>query len=413
MSTAKIDYGALFAVAPTPYAVLDPDFVITDVNQALLEVTGRTREELIGKNLFEVFPADPAGPSSDGKRRLEASLRWVAMSHRPDTMAPIRYDVPVPGRPGEFEERWWSSITTPVVGPGGALAWLLMRTMDVTAFVDFCDSGDRPPNENPSGREQALAAELFDRARELQRLNDELRQSYARERQVALAIQDRMLHSPDLARHSEIAVRYEPATDTLNVCGDWYDVVDLPQGALSMAVGDVVGHGLEAAAIMGTLRFILSGAVRNTHSPAQALQTLDQYAGSVEGALAATAVKAVIHPRSRIIAYSSAGHLPPVLAHSGGGHELLDKATDPPLGVRPEAVPRPQATLQYGPGDTLVLYTDGLIERRDEDIDIGVARLTAALAEYRGLPPQDLADALLDRLRSGASDDIALVVVRL
>ncbi|MCO5968909.1 PP2C family protein-serine/threonine phosphatase [Actinoallomurus soli] len=413
MSTAKIDFGAMFAVAPTPYAVLDPHLVIADVNQAFLDVTERTRDELIGKDLFSVFPADPAGPSGGGKRRLEDSLRWVATSRRPDTMAPIRYDVAVPGRSGEFEERWWSSTITPVAGPDGTLAWFLMRTVDVTAFVDFCDTGDRPSHENLSGREQALAAELFDHALELQRLNDELRRSYARERQVALAIQDRMLHTPDLARHPEIAVRYEPATESLHVCGDWYDVADLTDGVFSMAVGDVVGHGLEAAAIMGTLRFVLSGAVRNTHSPAQALQSLDQYAGSVEGALGATAVKAVIHPRSRLIAYSSAGHPPPVLAHAGGGHELLDRATDPPLGVRPEVVPRPQATLQYRTGDTLVLYTDGLIERRGEDIDIGLARLTATLAEYRELPPQELADALLDRLRCGASDDVALVVVRL
>lgn len=298
-------------------------------------------------------------------------------------------------------------------GPDGALAWLLMRMVDVTAFVNFWESDDRPPNENLSGREEAMAAELFDRAQELQRLNDELRQSYARERQVALAIQDRMLHTPDLARHPEIAVRYKPATDSLHVCGDWYDVVDLPGDCYAVAVGDVVGHGLEAAAVMGMMRFVLSGAVRNSHSPAQALRSLDSYAGSVDGALATTAVKLLIYPGSQLIAYSNAGHPPPVLAHSDGGHELLDQATDPPLGVRPESVPRPQATVQYSPGDTLVLYTDGLIERRDEDIDAGLARLTTALAEYRGLPSQDLADVLLERLSCGASDDVALVVVRL
>lgn len=105
MSTSKIDYGAVFAAAPTPFAVVAPDLVITDVNQAHLKVTGKTRDELIGKNLFEVFPANPSDHSADGKRRLEASLRWVLVSQRPDTMAPLRYDVPVSGRPGVFEER--------------------------------------------------------------------------------------------------------------------------------------------------------------------------------------------------------------------------------------------------------------------------------------------------------------------
>lgn len=413
MSTSEIDYGALFAAAPTPYAVLNPDLMITEVNHAYLTLTGRTREELIGSGVFDVFPANPADSYGAGRRRLEDSLRWAALSRQPDTIAPVRYDVRAPGRSEAFEERWWSLTITPVTGRDGALAWLLVRLADVTAFVGFSGYGDRPRNESLTGREQAMAAELFYRARELQRLNDELRLSYAREREVALAIQARMLQAPDLARHPEIAVRYEPATESLHVCGDWYDVADLSDGVFSMAVGDVVGHGLEAAAVMGTLRFVLSGAVRNTHSPAQALQSLDQYAGSVDGALAATAVKAVIHPRSHLIAYSSAGHPPPVLAHAGGGHELLDKATDPPLGVRPEPVPRPQATLHYRSGDTLVFYTDGLIERRGEDIDAGLARLTDALSEYRGLPPQALADALLDRLRRGASDDVALVVVRL
>ncbi|MFB7669643.1 SpoIIE family protein phosphatase, partial [Kitasatospora sp. NPDC056138] len=98
-----------------------------------------------------------------------------------------------------------------------------------------------------------------------------------------------------------------------------------------------------------------------------------------------------------------------------GGHDLLDAATDPPLGARPEHVPRPQAGLAYHPGDTLVLYTDGLIERHDEDIYTGLGRLAEALAHCAGLTPDDLADTLLGclGLSHGGSDDIALVVVRL
>ncbi len=260
-----------------------------------------------------------------------------------------------------------------------------------------------------------IEAELYARARELQRLNEELRQAHARERQVAVTLQEAMLHSPDLGLHSDIAVRYVPAVGSLNVCGDWYDVVDLPDGAFAVAVGDVVGHGLEAATVMGMLRSALSAAVRALPEPAKSLEVLGLYSRSVEGALATTAVQVVIDTSRRQIAYSSAGHPPPVLLHPDGSCDLLDQATDPPLGARPNHVPRPQAAVPYIPGDCLVLYTDGLIERRDRDIDVGLRQLTDALAGHVGLGPERLADAILARLgvAGGARDDIALVAVRL
>ncbi|HEY3483427.1 MAG TPA: PP2C family protein-serine/threonine phosphatase, partial [Streptomyces sp.] len=231
----------------------------------------------------------------------------------------------------------------------------------------------------------------------------------------AVTLQEAMLHSPDLARHEDVVVRYLPAVGSLNVCGDWYDVVDLPDDRFAVAVGDVVGHGLQAAAVMGMLRSALSAAVRAVDGPAKALEVLGLYARSVEGALATTAVQAVIDTRGRQITYSSAGHPPPVLVHSDGTHDLLDAATDPPLGARPQHVPRPQASLSYAPGDTLVLYTDGLIERRGEDIDTGLHRLTDALAHYVQRNPRRVADMMLARLgmTGGGRDDIALIVVRL
>ncbi|MEV0347614.1 PP2C family protein-serine/threonine phosphatase [Nonomuraea sp. NPDC050680] len=210
-------------------------------------------------------------------------------------------------------------------------------------------------------------------------------------------------------------MRYLPAVEALNVCGDWYDVVDLPDGCFAVAVGDVVGHGLEAATSMGMLRSALSAAIRALKEPAPALEVLGLYARSLEGALATTAVKAVIDTSRRRITYSSAGHPPPILLNLGDSCTLLDQATDPPLGARREHVTRPQAALSYAPGDTLVLYTDGLIERRDRDIDVGLALLADVLARSGRLDPGHLADALLSGMdvSSGARDDIALLVVRL
>jgi serine phosphatase RsbU (regulator of sigma subunit) len=408
-----VDYAALFAVTPSPCLLLDPDLMIVDVNEAYLRATGRTAEELIGQHIFAAFPDNPEDPHASGVKNLSASLHRVLAYREPDTMALQKYDIPLAGCPGAFEERWWSPINTPVLAPDGTLAWIIHRVEDVTEFVR--SFGQRRATARRSPRSEEMEAELYGRAQELQRLNEELRLAHTREHQVALALQEAMLRCPDLDLHPDIEVRYLPAVETLNVCGDWYDVVDLPDGCFAVAVGDVVGHGLEAATSMGMLRSALSAAIRALKEPAAALEVLGLYARSLEGALATTAVKAVIDTSRHRITYSSAGHPPPVLLHRGNSCTLLDQATDPPLGARPEHVARPQAALSYAPGDTLVLYTDGLIERRDRDIDVGLALLTDVLARSGRLDPGHLADALLAGMgvSSGARDDIALLVVRL
>ncbi|GGN96292.1 hypothetical protein GCM10011579_097610 [Streptomyces albiflavescens] len=411
--TTDIDFTAFFDATPSPYLVLDTDLVVRYVNPAYLLTTGRTRDELIEKYFFDVLPENPGTPEGT-QRNLKASLLQVLDTGQPDTLVLQRYDIPAPNQPGRFEERWWSEVHTPILGPDGRVKWIVQRAEDVTAFVHSGQA--RELTGEFSEREKGMAAELYVRAREVHQLNQELREAHAREQQVAVTLQEAMLYIPDLDRHNDnIAVRYLPATTSLNVCGDWYDVVDLPPDRYAAAVGDVVGHGLHAAAVMGMLRSALSAVIRATPSPAQALEVLGLYARSLEGATAATAVKVLIDTRSMLIIYSNAGHPPPVLLHSDGTCEMLDQATDPPLGARPHHVPRPQAGLSYAPGDTLVLYTDGLIERRDEDIDASLARLTTALAEDSTLAPGQLADALLTRLgvAGGAPDDIALIVIRL
>ncbi|MGW2935260.1 SpoIIE family protein phosphatase [Streptomyces sp. NPDC001156] len=412
MST--MDYAALFAATPSPYLVLAPDLIIVEVNQAYLNATSRTRDDLIGQHIFEAFPENPDDPDADGVRNLNASLHRVLNSKQPDTMALQKYDIPIMGRPGAFDERWWSPVNTPILDPEGKVAWIIHRVEDVTAYILTHGRSDWRLSKHLTERE-ALEAELYARARELQLLNEELRQAHTRERKVAVALQEAMLQAPDLARHENVAVRYLPATGSLNVCGDWYDIIDLSETRFAVAVGDVVGHGLEAAAVMGMLRSALSAAIRALEGPAQALEVLGLYARSVEGALNTTAVKAMVDTRSELIIYSSAGHPPPVLVHRDGTCELLDKATDPPLGARPQHVPRPQACQPYRPGDTLVLYTDGLIERRSEHIETGLSRLTDVLGRYCTLGPERLADVLLTQLgvAGGARDDIALVIIRL
>ncbi|RCG27715.1 protein phosphatase [Streptomyces diacarni] len=445
VTSPEIDYAAIFAASPSAYALLGPDLVIRDVNRAYLELTLRIRDELVGHHIFDVFPENRADPEADGIRSLKSSLHRVVTFRKVDVIPLQKYDIPVAGKPGVFEERWWHTVNTPLLAPDGSVDAVLCREEDMTGFIRSyqqqhgripalteatADGADLPSRDGTqvAAREGAQPAEsrsrktapdlttqLYARAQELVRINEELRRSNAQERQVALTLQEAMLYSPGLPRPN-VAVRYLPAAGTLNVCGDWYDVTDTHEGRFAAAVGDVVGHGLEAAAVMGMLRSALSAAMRATDGPARALQVLGLYAGTVEGAMNATAVKIVVDSQHRTLTYSSAGHPPAILRHQDGTCELLDQATDPPLATRAdETEPRAQATRAYLPGDILVLYTDGLIERRDEDIDTGLARLTATVSERGSLGPEDLADALLAGMgvSEGSGDDVALVVIRL
>ncbi|MFF8371570.1 PP2C family protein-serine/threonine phosphatase [Streptomyces lydicus] len=407
MNGTPIDYEAVFRVLPGGLLLLSPEFVILDVNEPLLHRAGRDRRQVIGRYLFDVFPDNPADPDASGTRNLLASLERVLATGERDTMALQRYDVEAPGRPGVFEERYWSPVNSPVLDAAGRVRLIVHRVEDVTEIV-------RAGNRGHGGPER-MAAELYARAQELQEVNDRLRASHARERRVVLALQEAMLPRPRPVGHHRAAVRYRPAIGALNVCGDWYDLAELPGDRMAVAVGDVVGHGLDAACVMGQLRSALSAATRVTDGPAQALEVLGIYARSVDGAESTTTAQAIIDWTTHTIAYSSAGHPPPALLHPDGTVELLDGATDPPLGARPEHVDRPEARVSFTDDAVLVLYTDGLIERRREDIDVGLARLADSLARHRGADAETLADALLAELLppGGATDDTALVVIRL
>ncbi|WP_435240594.1 PP2C family protein-serine/threonine phosphatase [Streptomyces cucumeris] len=411
----QIDYEALFEAIPTPVLILGRDLVIVAVDDAYLRDTQRTREELIGMYVFDAFPDNPGDPDHSATRSLENSLRRVLRTGERDIMGLMKYDIPVMGEPGRFEERYWSTINTPVLDREGRVELIVHRVEDVTEFVRVRERG-AVEGTPLSLRAETMGADVYSRARELQELNEALREAHARERETALALQRAMLPRSSSEEHPYAAVRYRPAVGSLNVCGDWYELTELSADRIAVAVGDVVGQGLEAACVMGQLRSALSAATRVAAGPAQALEVLGLYAHFVEGALAATAVQVVIDSRAHSVVYSCAGHPPPALLRADGRVELLDAATDPPLGARTEQVARPQADVHYAPGSTLVLYTDGLVERRDEDIDAGLERLTTSLARHSGLGPEALADALLEDLGvtgGPAADDTALVVIGL
>lgn len=211
---------------------------------------------------------------------------------------------------------------------------------------------------------------------------------------------------------TEFAARYLPGSEELKVGGDWYDVVPLTGGRVLLAIGDVVGHGVRAAASMGRMRNLLEFCAGDGASPGELLTRLNHYFAGSEDADMATLLVGVYEPSSDQLTLASAGHPPPVRRDADGRVELLEGARGAPLGAVDHAeFPESKCTLPLG--SVLVLYTDGLVERRGESLDDGFARLAGALSNA----PDDLdelADRLLDQLLEGRnpSDDVALLIVR-
>jgi serine phosphatase RsbU (regulator of sigma subunit) len=208
------------------------------------------------------------------------------------------------------------------------------------------------------------------------------------------------------------AVHYQPAAGTLEVGGDWYDVVDLPDGRHGVVVGDVVGRGLGAAAVMGQLRSAGRALLLESQSPAHVLAALDRFASLVPGAAVSTVFCAVIDSSTGTLRYSSAGHPPAIVVHEDGRSCFLEGAGSLPLAVV-DGLQRPEAEVVLSARSTLLLYTDGLVERRSEDLDHGMTQAVEALAGGRHLPPAELAARLTDHLMDDApDDDVAFLLYR-
>jgi PAS domain S-box-containing protein len=272
--------------------------------------------------------------------------------------------------------------------------------------------------EPPSAADVATARDVADRAGlalATARLHD-------RQRELAEQLQRSLLTAPPQPDHCEIVVRYLPATAAAAVGGDWYDAFLQRDGATTLVIGDVAGHDSVAAATMGQLRGLLRGIATSTDAgPAGVLARLDDSMVQLAVDSLATAVVARLEQTPGELArevtrvrWSNAGHPPPVVLRADGRVELLaGPRADLLLGVDADAVRRESVTT-LDPGETLLLYTDGLVERRGDDLDGGLDRLRAALADLAGRPLQETCDALLDRLVEPAhTDDVALVAVRL
>ncbi|MEV4437176.1 SpoIIE family protein phosphatase [Streptomyces sp. NPDC049555] len=253
-----------------------------------------------------------------------------------------------------------------------------------------------------------FAADVTDQVEAAERL----RASERRQREAAVTLQRSLLpqelEQPDDLR---VAATYQPGGHDTAVGGDWYDVITLGAGRTALVIGDVMGRGVRAAAVMGQLRTAVRAYARLDLPPHEVLQLLDGLATEIDATQIATCVYAVHDPNEGRLVYASAGHLPILIRDPDGTVHRAAEPTGPPLGTGGWL--HTSGSVPLGPGASAVLYTDGLVERRDQDIDDGVAALERAFAGATG-SPQVMCDRLVRALNitQEHDDDVALLVLQ-
>jgi PAS domain S-box-containing protein len=321
---------------------------------------------------------------SSSWRHLDPHLREIFQQARrqlPLTVQPVEY----PAAPGQS-----SGIVAVLTGSGDVALWMELRVP-----------------RRVSGEDRLLVTVLVGH---LGLAIQHVRQFEAA-RETSLTLQHAMLAPTELP--PGFAVRYEPATPPLEIGGDWYDVLRVGDHRIGIIVGDCVGRGLAAAAVMGQLRSSARALLLTGAEPARLLEDLDAVAELIPDAFCTTVFLAILDTESGEFFYSCAGHLPALLAAPQSTPIQLDDARSVPLAVQRKAS-RPQSSVILPSGSTLMLYTDGLVERRDVTLDDGIAQLSETMAQGVNLTVDAVADAALSEMAppNGYDDDIAIVVYR-
>ncbi len=331
-------------------------------------------------------------PGSANARCL-ATRRPVLENLLPDEE--LSHSAPRPARVAAYRQMGiHSALVIPLSAPGGPVGTVTMIRAD----------------SSPGFTEQDVetAQDLADRAA----ISLDNARRYTHEHHIALSLQRSLLDRP-AAPHPglDIATRYLPAGTSALVGGDWFDTIPLSGGRTLLVIGDVMGHGMEAAVDMSHYSAMLRVLADEALAPHQVLQRLDQLMSKADGRRPATCLLALAEAERGTCAYASAGHLPPAVIDADGRPHLLPVPAGPPLGTGQGGYTT--YTGPCGPGRTLLLYTDGLVERRSEDIDQSLRRLT----DLR-LPPAAGLDHTLDHLlrhldAEHGEDDIALLAARI
>ena len=236
-----------------------------------------------------------------------------------------------------------------------------------------------------------------------------------RERRIAIDLQDHLLDLNRSSTAAAVAAMYQPAGEAMRVGGDWYLVAPAEDPhRVAFCVGDVVGRGLPAATVMSRLRSAIAAASGTFNDPGAVLDLVERYARTVRGAHCSTVAYAVLDANDRTLRYACAGHPYPLVVDPDGRTRYLDQGRRPPLSAVYDQSPQAVGTTELPPGSLLVLYTDGLIERRGESLEEGLARLAEAAAGCASLPVGSVCATLVERLAppGGYTDDVALLAVR-
>jgi PAS domain S-box-containing protein len=337
---------------------------------------------------FRLLQADPDELVSG----LDAALRYVHPEDARRVEALVRaaiadrasMDTELRIRPREGDERLVRVRGVVRTGDDGAPAHLRGSIQDIT-------------EQRRAERELALAAAEREAAAREHRIADELQRGLLPPRQFD-------------TEALEVAAFYRAGAEGTQVGGDWYDAITLPRGRTALVVGDVMGRGVRAAAVMGQLRAAIGAYARLDLPPDQVLGHLDQVVGDLDTDQIATCIYAVWDPAEGILTYANAGHVPGIVIAPDGTSRILGRA-GPPLG---SGVPPLEANrVAIAPGSRIALYTDGLVERRDRDLDDGISALAAALSAARDAL-EDLPERLVDTLMpDDRSDDIAVLIAHI
>ncbi|MER6916409.1 PP2C family protein-serine/threonine phosphatase [Streptomyces sp. NPDC000594] len=343
----------------------------------------------------------PGGPGGPGP--LTVAVDLLAEEPRDPGVPPLHRAAAtgraelLPGRPSATVLRGEPTVE----GPRISLP-LIHRGRVLGALHLARDHGDLTPSEALLARSAARrAAVALDHAR-----------LFGRSQRTAGELQRALLTDPGLPHPNLlVASRYLPSGVGTLVGGDWFETVRLHFGRTLLVMGDVMGHGVEAAVDMNSYRRALRDAAAADLPPHRILRRLDQETAGHSARRPATCLLAQTDPPRGLVSFSSAGHLPPVVLDASGAMEPVDVPVGPPLGTGVGGYDR--ATRPLGPGDTLLMFTDGLVERRGEDIDVSLARLSR-LRPDPAAPLDDLIDGILAKLDAAhAEDDVALLAARI
>jgi sigma-B regulation protein RsbU (phosphoserine phosphatase) len=373
----------LYEEAPCGYLSTLPDGTIVRVNRTFAAWTGYEQHALLGRRFPDLLTAGgriyhethyaPLLAMQGEVREIAVELRCADRSRLPVLVNSVLKR-----------------------GPDGEALFVRTTIFDATARKSY-------------ERELMLAHE---RERDAREAAD---RAYAQEHDIAQILQRSLLTMPPLDDDRvRFGLHYRPAVAGLAVGGDWYDAFPLGGGRLGVVVGDVVGRGIEAASAMGQLR---SGAralaTAGVGGPGDVLRHLDRFAGRVPNSTMATLVYAEVDPGAGTACFACAGHPPPLLVAPDGAATVLWDGRSLPLGLTPDALHRAESHVELGPGARLLLYSDGLVERRVESLDTGIDRLVTTIAALGAVAPQVLVDGLADALvrDEAVSDDVCVLCV--